>query len=79
MYQFFLPESMYSLDSEMNFAKLQWYYESGSALTGKVTRIHERQKYFDVDLGNGILSKMPFNESTIYPIYKPDSFLSPNI
>lgn len=79
MYQFFLPESMYKVDSEMYFQKLLWYYESNSALTGKVTRIHEKQKYLDVDLGGGIMAKMSFNESTIYPIYKPNSFLSPNV
>jgi len=81
MYQFFLPESMYSLDSEMYFAKLLWYYETGSTLPGKVVRIHEKQNYFDVDLGNGILAKMPFNESTIYPVYKDKehTFLSPEL
>lgn len=70
MYQFFLPESMYTIDSEMYFDKIHWYYETGSTITGKVIRIHEKQKFFDVDLGTGFLAKMPFNESTIYPIYK---------
>ena len=81
MYQFFLPESMYSLDSEMYFQKLYWYYETGSTITGKVVRIREKQNYFDVDLGSGFLAKMPFNESTIYPVYKDKehNFLSPEL
>ena len=52
-----------------------------STITGKVVRSHQKQQYFDVHLGNGFLAKMPFNESTIYPVYKDKehNFLSPEL
>lgn len=77
--QFFLPESMYDIDSNMTLEKLSFCLENRESLTGKVIRLNPIEKYLEVDLGGGIISKMPFYESSIYPVYNNVNALSPNV
>lgn len=77
--QLFLPEFMYSVDSGMTRENLELSYLSQKPVTGKVTKIDTKKRVLTVNLGGGFISNMPFEEATIYPIYKPDNNLSPNI
>lgn len=77
--QIFLPESMYNIDSSMTFKKLFCFYNEGTTITGKVRRINSTSKIIEVELGNDFLGFMSFKEATIYPIYRPDGRLSPNV
>lgn len=77
--QNFLPESMYKIDSSMTYEKLCRFYNEGTTLTGKVRRINSSKKIIEVELGNGFLGFMSFEEATIYSLYKPDGTISPNL
>lgn len=75
----FLPESLYNIDSTMTYEKLYDFYESRTTLTGKVRRLNSQERLMEVELGNGFLSFMSFEEATIYPISRPDGTFSPNL
>jgi len=77
--EIFLPESLSKVDSEMDLEKLSHFYEKNSTVIGKVIRIDFENQLFIVDLGGKIAAKMPFNESTIYPIYDSNDRYSLNI
>jgi len=77
--QNFLPESMYTIDSSMTYEKLCCFYKEGTTITGNVRRINSSLKVIDVDLGNGCFGSMSLEEATIYPLYKPDGTISPNL
>lgn len=74
--QKFLPESLYGVDSEMNFNKLLVFYENNSSITGKVIRLDSKDQILKVDLGGGIIGIMPLSEATIYPLYEDDRISS---
>jgi len=76
-FQSYLPESMYSVDSTMTYKKIYESGEQNEPLTGKIFRL--TAKALEIDFGGGIIYHMPFHEFTIYPIYKEDGELSPNI
>lgn len=78
-HQQFLPESMYPIDSTMDYPKLQEIFESNKSVTGLITRLNSKDQLFEVFLGNGLTAFMHFDKSTIYPIYKSENDLSPNI
>lgn len=77
--QDFLPESMYTIDSSMTYEKLCCFYKEGTTITGNVRRINSSLKVIEVELGNGHLGFMSFEEATIYPLYKPNGEISPNL
>jgi len=77
--QLFLPEFMCSVDSGMTLGKLEVSYLSQTPVTGKVIKINLRDRFLTVNLGGNFISYMPFEEATIYPIYKPDNSISPAI
>lgn len=77
--QIFLPEALYEVDSNMTQEKLSVLFETTSSITGKVTRLYSKDKYLEVQLGGGFTGTMSFEDATIYPIYKENGDLSPNI
>lgn len=68
-----LPESLTDIDSEMDLEKLEILYSNHSTVIGKICRIDFENQLFIVDLGGKLSAKMPFSESTIYPIMHPDN------
>ena len=75
----FPPESFFSVDNEMSIKKLTSIFNNSSPIAGKVLRINSQTESLEVDLGNGFYGTMKFVDSTIYPIYKGDGTLSPNV
>ncbi len=79
MAQLCLPESVYEPDSNMNYQKLIAFYESNITITGNVLRLNSSAQLLEVELGNGFMGVMSFEDSTIYPIFKEDGTPSPNL
>lgn len=79
MKQLFLPESLYGVDLDMTHKKLSVFYESQTSITGKVTRLDSENRVLEVLIGRNLIGYIPFYEATIYPIYKCNGNLSPNI
>ena len=77
--QLFLPESTYSVDSNMTFDRLLKAFQDHESITGTVTRLYFQEEKLEVDLGGGLIGFMPLDESTIYPIFRKDNNLSPNV
>lgn len=75
--QSYLPESMYSVDSTMTYEKIYKSGEQNEPLTGKIFRL--TAKALEIDFGGGIIYNIPFNEFTIYPIYKENGELTAHI
>lgn len=75
----FLPESTYKVDSTMTYAKISNLHETRSTIVGKVKRINLESKTFEVDLGGNISGYMSYSDSTIYPLYKDNGYLSTNV
>jgi len=73
------PESTYSVDECMTYETLQKFYESGLTVAGKALRFDEANQLIEVNLGGGIIGKLPISETTIYPIFKADGSISPYI
>lgn len=74
-----LPEAMCSINTSMTFKDLKDAFKSNRTVTALVTRLDPENRCLDVTLGNGVDGIIPFEESSIYPIYKEDGSLSPNI
>ena len=74
--QLFLPESMYDIDSEMNYQKLVTSFKNRTSITGKIIRLNSVDNCFEVDLGNNFIGIMPLKDSTIYQIYKDNGRFS---
>ena len=70
---------MYHIDLKMTRKKLSVFYENKSPITGRVIRLDFKNQLLEVNIGGDIIAKMPFEESTIYPTFKEDGSLSPNI
>lgn len=77
--QFYLPESMYKLDSTINRENLYSLYECGVSVTGRVIRLNSKDKILEVDLGDNIIGIMRFEDATIYPVYDAEGVASPNV
>lgn len=75
----FLPESMYDIDSRMTPFKLFNHYLTKKSIIGKVIRIDSKTNTIKVNVGGNLTANMSFDEATIYPIYRPNGTLSPNI
>jgi len=74
--QLFLPESMYEIDSKLNRRKLVDCFKKHINITGRITRLNSKDNLFEVDLGGNFIGIMPFESSTIYPIYKDNGKFS---
>lgn len=72
----FLPESMCQIDSNMNRRKLIVSFKKQEVVIGKITRLNSKEQFFEVDLGGNLVGIMPFEVSTIYPIYKDNGKFS---
>ena len=68
--QLFLPESMCQIDSQINRRKLVACFKNHISITGRITRLNSKDNFFEVDLGGNFTGIMPFENSTIYPIYR---------
>lgn len=77
--QLFLPESMYKIDSQMNYRKIKTFYKKKSTISAKVLRLNSKDKIFEVDLGGDQKAIMPLEEATIYNMYKEDGLYSYSI
>jgi len=77
--QLFLPESMYEIDSKMNYGKIKTFHKSKTTITAKVIRLNSKSKVLEVDLGGDLKGILPLEEATIYSIYKYDNSFSRNI
>lgn len=75
----FLPESMYEIDSTMDFKKIQFINNFKLSLTGIVIRENSRDEYLEVLIGENLTAILPFSQATIYPTHKEDGSISPNI
>lgn len=75
----FLPESMYTVDSKMNYEKIISIYNSKDQITGRVIRLDVVLNRLEVDLGGGIIGLLPIEASTIYPIYDEFEKISYNV
>lgn len=71
-----MPESFYSLDSEMSLKKLDRSRESKELLVGKVLWWDSNSESFNVDLGNGFLGVLPLALASIYPPKSEDGLLT---
>ena len=74
--QLILPESMYQIDSQLNHRKLVNCFKRQINITGRITRLNSKENFFEVDLGGNFTGIMPFENSTIYPIYKDNGKFS---
>ena len=74
--QLFLPESMYQIDSQLDHRKLVNCFKKHINITGRITRLNSKDNFFEVDLGGNFTGIMPFENSTIYPIYKDNGKFS---
>ena len=78
--QLFLPESTFSVDSNMTFDRLLKAFQDHESITGTVTRLYSQTNTLEVDLGGGLMGSLPIDEFTIYPIYREYTHeLSPNV
>ena len=77
--QTFLPESLYSMDSEITLEKISILCKTQTPIVGTVMRLDSENERFEVYLGKGIYGYMAFTESTIYPIFRDDNSLSPDV
>lgn len=68
--RFFLPEQMYHINKQIHRRELADAFVTDKAVTGQVTRLNLKNQLFEVNLGNQFNAIMPFEESTIYNIYK---------
>lgn len=79
MKQEFLPESMYDVDLDMTYEKISYFHENNLSLTGFVKEISTKKRILEVNLGGGLTGILPFTLSTIYTLYQPNGYLSPNV
>lgn len=73
-----MPESCYSLDTEMSFDKINRAKDTDDFLAVKVISWDYKSQCLKVDLGNDITGIIPLSEFTIYPT-KRHGMLSPSV
>lgn len=73
-----MPESFYSLDTEMSFDKIKRAKDSGDFLVVKVISWDSKKECLQVNLGNDITGIIPLSEFTIYPT-KRSGQLAPSV
>lgn len=71
-----LPEAGYSLNPCMTFEELQHHFYFNHFVVGRVLYFSAQTQSFKIDLGNGIIAKMPLVESSIYLTSRPDGLLT---
>lgn len=74
----FLPEAQYHLEENMDLQQIACSYIDDTAITCRVTRLNYCEQVLEVDLGNQFSGIIPFEEASIYPVYK-DCCLSQSI
>lgn len=73
-----MPESFYSLDTEMSFDKIKRAKDSDDFLVVKVISWDSKKECLQVNLGNDITGIIPLSEFTIYPT-KRSGQLAPSV
>lgn len=68
--QLFLPEAQYHIEENMSLQQIASSYIDDTAITCKVTRLNCFEQVLEVDLGNQFSGIIPFEEASIYPVYK---------
>lgn len=73
------PEGYYPLDTHMSLDIIKRAKDTGDFLVAKVLYYDSVNTCLRVDLGNGFNGIIPLYEFTIYPVRRPNGFISANV